>query len=173
MKKHNKNSGFTIVELLIVIVVISILATITFVAFNGIQARSRDTIRNNDLAQLSKAIKLYSVDNGNYLNSSSSCGNNNGDGNLEFDYDGAGPRKTIMDCLKDGGYINNPIRDPSGMSPNCNGLNCFKYMKYGCGLGVFLYAHLESLPQTSTDTDTTCASTIDTADGVNFFIKFS
>ena len=37
--KH-KQSGFTIVELLIVIVVIAILAAISIVAYNGIQARS-------------------------------------------------------------------------------------------------------------------------------------
>lgn len=38
----NKN-GFTIVELLIVIVVIGILAAITIVAYNGIQNRAQDT----------------------------------------------------------------------------------------------------------------------------------
>ena len=36
-----KQSGFTIVELLIVIVVIAILAAITIVAYNGIQNRSK------------------------------------------------------------------------------------------------------------------------------------
>ncbi|RYF28607.1 MAG: prepilin-type N-terminal cleavage/methylation domain-containing protein, partial [Chloroflexi bacterium] len=35
------NRGFTIVELLIVIVVIGILAAITIVAFNGIQNRGK------------------------------------------------------------------------------------------------------------------------------------
>ena len=39
MKKTK--SGFTIVELLIVIVVIGILAAITIVAYNGIQSRAR------------------------------------------------------------------------------------------------------------------------------------
>ena len=37
----NNNKGFTIVELLIVIVVIGILAAITIVAFNGIQNRGK------------------------------------------------------------------------------------------------------------------------------------
>jgi prepilin-type N-terminal cleavage/methylation domain-containing protein len=41
MKQTHHQSGFTIVELLIVIVVIGILATITIVAYNGIQDRAR------------------------------------------------------------------------------------------------------------------------------------
>lgn len=41
---HKRNTrGFTIVDLLIVIVVIAILAAITIVAFNGIQQRARNT----------------------------------------------------------------------------------------------------------------------------------
>lgn len=41
MTKQLKSRGFTIVELLIVIVVIAILAAITIVAYNGIQNRAR------------------------------------------------------------------------------------------------------------------------------------
>ncbi|MCA9336234.1 prepilin-type N-terminal cleavage/methylation domain-containing protein, partial [Candidatus Saccharibacteria bacterium] len=48
IRKH-RLSGFTIVELLIVIVVLAILAAITIVAYNGIQQRSRDSIRKSDL----------------------------------------------------------------------------------------------------------------------------
>lgn len=57
-------SGFTIVELLIVIVVIGVLAAITIVAYNGIQQRSRDNIRKADLAALEKALALHYVDYG-------------------------------------------------------------------------------------------------------------
>lgn len=42
-------SGFTIVELLIVIVVIGTLAAISIVAYNGIQDRARNTTVENDL----------------------------------------------------------------------------------------------------------------------------
>jgi len=41
MTKQTKQSGFTIVELLIVIVIIAILAAITIVAYNGIQNRAK------------------------------------------------------------------------------------------------------------------------------------
>ncbi len=40
MTKQTKSRGFTIVELLIVIVIIAILAAITIVAYNGIQNRA-------------------------------------------------------------------------------------------------------------------------------------
>lgn len=40
-QKQTKQSGFTLVELLIVVVIIAILAAITIVAYNGIQNRAR------------------------------------------------------------------------------------------------------------------------------------
>ncbi|MNR00329.1 Type II secretion system protein G precursor [compost metagenome] len=72
--------GFTIVELLIVIVIIGILAAITIVAFNGTQARARDSARISKIKSISKAIDLYFVDNGRYppildgLGRESTCG---------------------------------------------------------------------------------------------------
>ena len=56
--------GFTIVELLIVIVVVAILAAITIVAFNGIQDRARNAALVSDLTAASKQLKLDQVDNG-------------------------------------------------------------------------------------------------------------
>lgn len=64
MWAKQKQSGFTIVELLIVIVVIGILAAITIVAYNGIQNRSNDAAVQSDLAALVKKIKLLEVDLG-------------------------------------------------------------------------------------------------------------
>ena len=60
------NSGFTIVELLIVIVVIGILASITIVAFNGIQSRGRDAERTSDVSQLHKSLEMFHAENGYY-----------------------------------------------------------------------------------------------------------
>ena len=59
-------AGFTIVELLIVIVVIAILAAISIVAYNGIQSRARDTQRVSEMHRLKLALETYYVDNGFY-----------------------------------------------------------------------------------------------------------
>ena len=59
-----RQKGFTIVELLIVIVVIGILAAITIVAYNGVQARANDTKIRAVAVQVEKAIKLWHVDSG-------------------------------------------------------------------------------------------------------------
>lgn len=57
-----KQFGFTIVELLIVIVVIGILASITIVAYNGIQSRARDTQNKADAAAIARVAELKAVD---------------------------------------------------------------------------------------------------------------
>lgn len=63
MKLNHK--GFTIVELLIVIVVIGILAAIVIVAYNGVTARANDTKVRNAAAQLEKSIFAWSIETGN------------------------------------------------------------------------------------------------------------
>jgi prepilin-type N-terminal cleavage/methylation domain-containing protein len=64
----NKSSrdGFTIVELLIVIVVIGILATITIVAYNGIQDRARNTTRVAAARHALGLIQTYATLNQTY-----------------------------------------------------------------------------------------------------------
>jgi prepilin-type N-terminal cleavage/methylation domain len=67
LNKHSsQNKGFTIVELLIVIVVIGILAAIVIVAFNGVQDRSRWAKTQSDLASINKAIQMYYAEKGEY-----------------------------------------------------------------------------------------------------------
>ena len=61
---RGKTTGFTIVELLIVIVVIAILAAITIVAYNGIQNRANDTSVQSDLRQVAAKFHEYKILNG-------------------------------------------------------------------------------------------------------------
>jgi prepilin-type N-terminal cleavage/methylation domain-containing protein len=64
LKKQNK--GFTIVELLIVIVVIGILALLVITTYSGIQAKARNTKRTSDLKSLQTKLEAYINDNGHY-----------------------------------------------------------------------------------------------------------
>jgi len=60
---YKKSAAFTIVELLIVIVVIAILATIGVVGYGAIVRNANDTSLKDDLAKLGDAIKLVALDN--------------------------------------------------------------------------------------------------------------
>lgn len=64
-----KPRGFTIVELLIVVVVIGILAAIVTVAYTGITARANDTAVQNDLANFAKKIEIVKVYDNQYPSS--------------------------------------------------------------------------------------------------------
>jgi type II secretion system protein G len=63
-----KQQGFTIVELIIVIVVIGILAAITVVGYRGSQDRARDAARQNSLTDIRNALEAYRAETGNYPN---------------------------------------------------------------------------------------------------------
>lgn len=58
-----RNKGFTIVELLIVVVVIAILAAITIVAYNGISNRARVSSVQSDLVNAGKALESRKLQN--------------------------------------------------------------------------------------------------------------
>lgn len=60
--KHK--SGFTIVELLIVIVVIAILAAITIVAYTGIQDRAKASSAQSAVAQAAKRVAQVAIESG-------------------------------------------------------------------------------------------------------------
>lgn len=62
-----KQKGFTIVELLIVVVVIAILAAITIVAYNGIQNRSKQSATQSAVSQASKKIQTFAAANSDAL----------------------------------------------------------------------------------------------------------
>jgi len=54
----SKQRGFTIVELLIVVVVIAILAAITIVSYNGIQKRAREATLSTNLGSAAQQLKV-------------------------------------------------------------------------------------------------------------------
>ena len=65
---YKKQKGFTIIELLIVIVVIGILAAITIVAYNGVQNRANNNTTIQAANTYVKAMKMYKADYGRWPN---------------------------------------------------------------------------------------------------------
>ncbi|MEK7603160.1 MAG: type II secretion system protein [Patescibacteria group bacterium] len=66
MTQKSKQQGFTIVELLIVIVVIGILAALVITTFTGIQQNGRNTERKTDVKALHGQVEAYYAQNGKY-----------------------------------------------------------------------------------------------------------
>lgn len=66
--------GFTIVELLIVVVIIGILAAIVVVAYNGITNQAKNSQTLSAVNAWAKAIQLYRADNGSFPTQQSCLG---------------------------------------------------------------------------------------------------
>lgn len=64
-----KRSGFTLLELLIVIAILIVLAGVVIIRFSGAQGAARDTRRKSDIRQYQTALEKYAnLNNGLYPN---------------------------------------------------------------------------------------------------------
>lgn len=140
MKKAN---GFTIVELLIVVVIIGILTSIGLLAYNNVTAKARDAQRNQDMKTIAKALELYYINSGEFPNSQCGAGSNPACPN---------PKKinTVWATTSDGSwnvleyalvpkYISVLPKDPMAStttSPSISGGYNYEYVTYQntCGL---------------------------------------
>ena len=64
MKNHTK--GFTLVEILIVVAIIGILASVALIGLGPVQRKGRDTRRISDMKQVQSGLELYFSKNGHY-----------------------------------------------------------------------------------------------------------
>ncbi len=166
-----RRQGFTIAELLVVIVVIGILASIALVVYPGYQLRTRNNERKSDLSQVAAALGTYAIQKNTYLSTGSGCGQSgNGNGWLA-----AGPTeiasypKSILTCLQEAGALGQgTFIDPSGClwasGGTCGSTGGLvkAYMKASCtngGVKVnYVFAYLESEPQKIAEVDALCDS---------------
>ena len=95
--------GFTIVELLIVIVVIAILAAISIVAYNGIQQRANNSKTVAAIQSYVKLIQMYKIDNGTHPQVRSCLG---------AGYPGGVCRSDGISWAEDGGSLNSVLLSP-------------------------------------------------------------
>lgn len=63
---HTKQNGFTIIELLIVIIVIGVLSALSYVAYTNVQSRSRTAVVTSALSQAKTKLEVYKVGQGAY-----------------------------------------------------------------------------------------------------------
>lgn len=135
MLRHRSLSGFTIVELLIVIVIIGVLAAITIVSFNGIQAKARDSQRLQDVKTIVKALELYKTQNGTYPDE---VGTANA-GGWEISSDGTNATN-FLSLLSTSRTISKVPVDPRNTAPGGldpgNGSSNFTYFYHLYGAGA-------------------------------------
>ena len=110
-------AGFTIVELLIVIVVIAILAAISIVAYNGIQVRARDAQRATDASSILKALEAYKAINNVYPTATSTVGS----GSWEQSTETPG---TYME------YLQSTFSTKIPVDPLNDGSHMYRYYRY-------------------------------------------
>jgi type II secretion system protein G len=137
MNKYNKKNnfkiaGFTMIELLIVIVIMGILSAIGLGTFTSSQQKARDSKRKSNIRSISDALETYYNDFGSYPVS--------GDGDI-FGC-GAG---AVEECVPGGQWENTDIGiDTIYMIQIPEDPNSGKYYYISDGTKYQLYAHLEN-----------------------------
>jgi prepilin-type N-terminal cleavage/methylation domain-containing protein len=141
--------GFTLIEMLIVVAIIGILASLVLVGLGPVQRQGRDARRISDLRQVQTGLELYFIKEGHYPSPAPS--------------DWAG----LVELLKgDGIGVSNVPQDPSASSAGSAGGRTYRYGSDD-GTSYVLAATLEdtSSARLNDDVDGTIAN-IDCSDPV-------
>ena len=68
--RNDKRRGFSLIELMVVVSIIAVLATVGMVSYRSANARARDSRREADVQQIRTALEMYRTDNGEYPDTS-------------------------------------------------------------------------------------------------------
>lgn len=134
LTKKRDQQGFTIVELLIVIVVIGILAALVVTTYAGIQAKARDSKRQTDIQALQTQIEAFYAANNYYpsnadMNSTTWRGTNMKSLDTGAMTDPSGSSSTLLTAAptatsKAYAYI---VKDSANASCETTDTNCAQY----------------------------------------------
>ncbi|HEX8226831.1 MAG TPA: prepilin-type N-terminal cleavage/methylation domain-containing protein [Candidatus Saccharimonadales bacterium] len=99
--KKRTQQGFTIVELLIVIVVIGILAALVITTYNGIQQKGRNTERTTDLKAVQGQLEAYYAQTGRYPTGAADGSGLGSDSDNNVDFIAANMKGLDKEALRD------------------------------------------------------------------------
>ncbi|MBI2020053.1 prepilin-type N-terminal cleavage/methylation domain-containing protein [Candidatus Daviesbacteria bacterium] len=137
-----KRSGFTLVELLVVISIIAILAVIGLTIYTRAQQAARDARRRADIEAIAKAMEQYKVINSSYP---TGCDNIPSD-NAGWTLSSCGLSGYIQDMPKD------PLNSRGGIASCDTTPGCYLY-KICIDTGIFVVAaNLETTTSTTLPT---------------------
>lgn len=152
MKPRGLQKGFTIVELIVVIIVVAILATMIALSYNNAQIQSRDTAIRDAADKLVDTIRVVQTRLGYFpkggTSSTTAASSTTGciDGNGGYIWPGyTGVTCSIGDGLVAMGYL--PPAFFTGLqSTNITqgGTNAQIFMVYQCGTSYYLFYFLEN-----------------------------
>ena len=130
MYRKKLQSGFTLIELMVVIAIIGILSSVVMSSLDDARASARDSVRRTELRQVQIAMENYYNKYGTYR--VANAGWNNG-GNGWFGYeDGSTYSTAISRVLYNEGFLSEPLVDApfnsSAVQP--------EYMMYLCEGGT-------------------------------------
>ena len=139
MKLMRKTLGFTLVELLVAISILSILSTIGFILYFGVLPKTRDSKRISDLNKLATALEIYYQKNGRYMD-----GTPDSDGGCTSADTGAF-YGIIKDYITDEEVPKDPKEDPRTQTKT---YPFYCYISINDGQSFRLFAKLEEYPIT-------------------------
>jgi len=120
--KHTKQHGFTLIEILIVVVILSILAITVVPQFLEEPGKARIARAKSDIQSIKTALSMYKLDNFNYPSTSQ------GLQALSSKPSGQPDAKN----WKPGGYVENMVKDPWG--------NDYQYLNPGNHSSIDIYS---------------------------------
>ena len=126
---NSQLSGFTLIEILVVISIIGFIATSAIYALNNARAKARDARRLSDIKTISKAVEMYYDDNDTYPG--------NGDGwHWNDACDAIGSQGTISSIPNFNSYLSPVPDDPNDNEQKGGGCYWYERIEKGSGYRI-------------------------------------